>query len=330
MKHIQFMETGDPLEVAKIRELASGPPSAAEVRVRMDFAPINPADINYLQGTYGVTAQLPATPGIEGSGTIVETGAKVTSVSVGDRVILSNHIGSWSQELVLPEQNIIQVPKDLDPQQAAMLRANPPTAWLLIHGYTELQPGDWIVQNAANSAVGLALIQLAEALGFNTLNAVRSPQAEAVCRAHGARHVLLDDADFINKAQELLKAENASPPKLACNAVGGDSALRLMNVLADQGHHVTYGAMSRRSLKVPNKFLIFKRLHLQGLWVTKWMDSLTTGELQEILDRLANLMCSGDLRIPVDRTYPLDQIEDALAHAQQGSRSGKIMLDLRQ
>lgn len=325
-QRIEFSAVGNPEEVAAVREVQESPLQRGEVRVRMEFAPVNPADINYLQGNYGIQATLPATPGMEGCGRVTDIGDGVSGLAAGDRVILFNHIGAWSEVVHVPQSCLVRVPDDLDGTQASMLRVNPPTAWRLLTGYVELKPGDWVAQNAANSGVGLAHIQLAKALGLRTVNAVRSEAAAAICRAHGADIVCIDDADFVKNAREAL---DGATPRLASNAVGGDSALRLMDLLGEEGTHVTYGAMSRKSLKVPNKFLIFKRLQLRGLWVTKWMDILPLAERESLFAELSGHMTAGRLHLPVERTYPLTQITDALVDAQRSSRSGKILLDLR-
>ena len=329
-QRIEFSAVGVPEEVARVVDTECAIPAFGQVRVRMEYAPVNPADINYLQGTYGVNADLPATPGMEGCGTVIETGEGVADLAAGDRIILFGHIGSWSQEACVPRGHVLRVPSSIDPAQASMLRVNPPTAWRLLTGYLELRQGDWIAQNAANSGVGLAMIQLAKTLGLQTVNAVRTEAAADVCRAHGADLVFIDDADFCASAREALAAAGfGGGPRLACNAVGGDSALRLMDLLAEEGTHVTYGAMSRQSLKVPNKFLIFKRLHLQGLWVTRWMDALPGRERITLFEHLADSMVAGKLQLPVEQMYPIAEIEAALVHAQRSSRAGKILLDLR-
>lgn len=328
-RRIEFSAVGIPQEVATVREAVGASPSAGEVCVRMEFAPINPADVNYLQGNYGVQAVLPATPGMEGCGIVTAIGDGVTDLAPGDKVILFDHIGSWSECVCVSRNHLVRVPAGLDSAQAAMLRVNPPTAWRLLTGYVQLKPGDWVVQNAANSGVGLALIQLAKALGLRTINAVRSETAAEICRAHGADIVVIDDADFCKNARYALTAMNGAVPKLASNAVGGDSALRLMDLLGEEGMHVTYGAMSRQSLKVPNSFLIFKRLNLHGLWVTKWMDALPLSEREELFGQLADYMVEGLLKLPVEKAYPMEQIGVALEHAQRSSRDGKILLDLR-
>ena len=110
--------------------------------------------------------------------------------------------------------------------------------------------------------------------------------------------------------------------------MGGDSAIRLMEVLAPSGTLVTYGAMSRRSLKVPNKFIIFKDLSLRGLWVTKWFEKASHTELHDVMRPLAEMMCMGDLSIAVDEVVPLKNFKEAITRAQTDGRTGKIVLDL--
>ena len=322
-RHATFEHTGTPEGVVRVVDAKSQPLTADSVRIGMQFAPINPADINYLQGTYGKKATLPATPGMEGTGTVLEIGSDVRSFAEGDQVILHNHIGCWSQELTVPQTQVVRLAAAIDPHQAAMLRVNPTTAWRLLTGYHKLQTGDWIVQNAANSGVGLAVIQLAKQLGVNTLNLVRRNSALEICHAVGAEHVLLDKKGLQSPSQ--LETE----PPLAFNAVGGDSALRLMSLLAPKGTHITYGAMSRQPLKVPNKFLIFKEIQLRGLWVSRWLNDMCSQDRQDLFDHLGEAVRNGHLQLPIDTVYPLDQIARAVFHAQTPQRCGKVMIDLR-
>ena len=171
--YLQFSTTGAPQDVLELlhREMpALGP---HDVRVAMRYAPINPADLNFIEGNYGRPSNPPAVPGIEGSGEVVEIGSEVESLSVGDFVIPLHSGGTWTQQLVAPEGYFAKLPDRIDLVQASMLRINPVTAWRLLEDYAELAPGDWIVQNAANSGVGRALIQIARQRGIRTLNFVR-------------------------------------------------------------------------------------------------------------------------------------------------------------
>ena len=322
---LQFGQTGNPAEVLQLHERALAALSSHDVRVRMRFAPVNPADLNFIEGTYGRAAHPPCIPGHEGCGEVEEVGESVVSLSKGDVVIPLLGTGCWTQHLTAPEHHFAKLPPQIDQVQASMLRINPVTAWALLKNYAELEPGSWVVQNAANSGVGRALIQLAHHFGLRTLNFVRRPELIDELKALGADAVLLDNNDGVVEAKKIVGNE---PVKLAANAVGGDSAIHLMDVLSSEGIMVTYGAMSRRSLKVPNKFLIFKNLQLHGLWITKWFENASTPELFEVLEPLTTLIETGELVTAIDQVVPLADFKQAITRAQEGSRSGKVILDL--
>ncbi|MFM8363668.1 MAG: MDR family NADPH-dependent oxidoreductase, partial [Verrucomicrobiota bacterium] len=218
----------------------------------------------------------------------------------------------------------IPLPDDIDIHQAAMLAVNPATAWRLLHDFAELQTGDWIVQNAANSAVGRAVIQLARHLGFRTLNFVRRPELLDELRLLGADVVVTEESDLRREARQIC---NGALPKLALNAVGGASALNLANALAPVSPHVTFGAMGRQPLKIPNGLLIFKNLAFQGFWLRRWKENATHAEIQSTYQTLAELMACGILHTPVHRIFPVSEIESALAEASLEKRAGKVLLE---
>jgi NADPH:quinone reductase-like Zn-dependent oxidoreductase len=204
-----------------------------------------------------------------------------------------------------------------------MLKINPLTAWLLLHFRGAPDEGSWLAQNASNSGVGRCLIQLARRHGVRTVNLVRRAELEDELREIGADHVLLDDDGAVDSA---LEATGGERPLLAANAVGGDSALRLMSLLAEGGTHITYGAMARRALKVPNSFLIFRDLSIKGLWVTRWLQSAPRAESEARYAELAALALEGALVQPVDCEFPLSEARAAVARAAESRRGGKVIL----
>lgn len=321
---VRFKEFGKPAEVLSYESQekpASEKLKPGEVRVKIQYSPINPADQNYIQGNYGIRPELPATPGIEAAGIVIETRSEKTSV--GDQVIFISRVGTWQSEVICDVVDLIVIPA-IPAEQAAMLKVNPLTALCLLENYIDLKPGDYIIQNAANSGVGQCVIQIAKQIGVKTINLVRREELIPELLDIGADHVLLDDSSVAEQVREIC-GENL--PKLACNAVGGDSALRLMDAIAEQGSHVTFGAMSMRSLKVPNKFLIFKRIHIQGLWVTKWLEGSDYAAIKTAYHRLAEWVSKRELIQVVDTIYRPEDILDAVKHAATDQRKGKILLD---
>ena len=322
-----FTQCGQPEEVLQVTEAPIQEPVLGELCVRMLAAPINPADVNFLQGVYGLKPVLePASPaGLEGVGIVQKSFS--ADFEPGDKVILLNGVGTWAQYLTAPADNFLKVRADLDPQQAAMLKVNPLTAYLALTQYVTLKPGAWVVQNAANSGVGRCLIQLCRSMGIRTVNIVRRPdELRDELTALGADIVAGEEDE--NLVTSCLAQMEGARPVLASNCVGGDSATRLMDMLAPGGTMVTFGAMSKKSVKVPNGFLIFKGVRLEGLWCTQWLKKASKDDIEEAYAHLANYMAEGKLRQAVDATYALADIQEAAARAQAEFRGGKVLLDL--
>lgn len=312
------------MEVLRVETQAWPEAQPDEVVVEIRAAPINPADLNAIEGKYPVRPSLPATPGFEGAGVVIERGANVKKLDVGALVILPHSLGTWRQAAAVKADDLIAVPPGIEAVQAAMLKINPMTAWRLLHDYVELKRGDWLIQNAANSAAGRAVIQIAHELGYKTVNAVRRVELVEELRSEGADVVLVDGEDL----RDLVKtATNGAQIRLGLNAVGGESALRLANTLAPGSTLVTYGAMSLQPLKIPNGLLIFKDLRFRGIWINKWYDNATLSERKKAFQQLFEMAKRGLLKTRVEKSYPLSQAKAAVAHAAQAKRSGKIIFD---
>ena len=315
-----FNQTGKPAEVLETQNFTPRPPQPGEVLARILAAPINPADLNTIEGTYGVKLELPATPGVEGCG-VVETSAHA-AFQPGDKVIFLRRADTWSTHTTVSGDSLFKLPPEIDPLQAAMLKVNPATAWRLLNGIEPTQPGDWIVQNAGNSAVGRCVIQLARDLGIRTISFVRRSELIDELQQLGGDQVFLDDEEGLAAAKSVLGGANAA---LAFNAVGGESALRLMKLLRESGTHITYGAMGRKPLTLPNGLLIFRDIRVRGLWVTRWVENAPADEVHAVYQNLAARVAAGKLHQPVDTTFSLDQFPNALAQLTAPQRSGKVL-----
>src|SRR5213595_769948 len=293
---------GNPADVLRVESRPWPRPAAGEAVVKMRAAPINPADLNQIEGKYPIRAKLPATPGFEGAGVVIDIGANITNIGPGTLVILPHNLGTWRDALAVKADELVVVPAGIEPVHAAMLKINPMTAWRLLHDYVDLQKGDWFIQNAANSAAGRAVIQIAHELGYKSVNVVRRVELTDELRAEGG-DVVLVDGEILR--DEVKAATTGAPIRLGLNAVGGDSALRLAYFLAPGSTLVTFGAMGLQPLKIPNGLLIFKDLRFRGIWINKWYDNATKQQRMEAFQPLFEMAKRDLLKTKIEKAYPL-------------------------
>jgi NADPH:quinone reductase-like Zn-dependent oxidoreductase len=319
-QQLLFRQTGDPRDVLEWAPFSPQAPAAGEVLVRISAAPINPADLNLIEGTYGVKAILPAVPGIEGCGIVEISGSD--DFHPGEPVMFLRRASTWATHTTVPASALFKLPPAIDLVQAAMLKVNPATAWQLLHGFSALNAGEWIVQNLGNSAVGRCVIQLSRDLGVRTISFVRSASVADELRQLGADQVFIDDEEGLAAAKTMLGGAKAA---LAFNAVGGESALRLMKLLRESATHITYGAMGRKPLTLSNGMLIFRDLRIRGLWLTRWVENAPVEEVTAIYQNLARRVTAGQLVQPVDGTFPLSAFQDAVARLDAPERAGKVL-----
>ena len=230
MKVAQLNAFGVPSDVVEcIEEEAPGAPGAGEILVEMLACPINPAELLIVEGKYASKPALPARLGIEGAGRILTTGKDVAGLAAGD-LVMSLGRTNWSQQLTLKAGEVIKAPAGIDMDQLSMLKVNPATAQLMLTSYVALAPGDWVIQNAANSAVGVNLIRLARARGLKTVNVVRRESLIEPLQAAGADVVVVDGADL---GERVAAASGGAAIKLAIDAIAGAATERLADCLAE-------------------------------------------------------------------------------------------------
>ena len=322
MKAVRFSAFGPPLDVVRVVDEQPGALAPGEALVEVVATSINPSDIMTLSGLYGMLPKLPAVPGNEGVGRVVEVSVS-TVVRPGQLVFLPMGAGTWRTHLKANAERLLPVPEGADPLQMAMLSINPPTAELLLREFVKLQPGDWVMQNAANSAVGRYLITLARREGLKTVNVVRREDLVPELRELGADVVVVDGQDLPEKVRE---ATGGAAIRLGIDAVGGSATTRLGDSLAPGAVVVNYGAMSGKGPSLSAAATIFKDVTLRGFWLVHWMNKTPRQEQMALMQKLAGLVAKGVLRAPVDATFPLENIQEALTRAMEGGRQGKVLL----
>lgn len=322
----QVSAFGRPEEAIEVVEMADpGAPGPDEVVVETEYFPINPADVLNLEGKYGAAPpKLPMIPGAEGVGRIAMAGSNVRHVKAGDRVLLPGP-GCWRERIKAPAKAVFALPEGVDPKQLAMLRVNPPTAYLMLHQFVAPNPGQWVIQNAANSGVGHCLIRLARLAGVKTVNVVRREELVAPLRAFGGDVVLTDGPDLDARVRAAI-GEAALP--LAIDAVGGSGTQRLARCVSDGGTVVNYGLLSGEPCMVDGRETVFRDVKLQGFWLRKWFADTPPAQIAALYGELASKVADGTLAVEVEAVYPIRKIKEAVAHAARGGRSGKILVSV--
>jgi len=320
-KAICYHEFGRPLDVLRLEDVQQAEPQIGEVRVRLLAATINPSDYGMIGGSYGRLRELPAVAGREGVGVVEAIGRGVTRVGVGARVRFPE-AGAWQETACMAAADVLLVPADVPVDQAAFSFINPPTAYCLLQKMVDLAPGSWVLQNAGNSTVGLAVIQMAKVLGFKTISQVRREELIAPLKALGADHVVIEGSGWAKQVNELTGGE---PIQLALNSIGRASASDQIKALGEGGTQVTFGAMVADLVRFPTRFLIFNDVRLVGFWWDQWSQKAGAKGLNQVMSAVYAMMRNGTLKLPVEATYSFAEYEAAIKHDQQ-PRLGKILL----
>ena len=323
MKVVEFTRFGPPEQVVDCIDVAEPPaPAADEVLLDVLAFPVDPADVKLIEGRYSERPALPARVGAECIARVIGVGSAVTELREGD-LVMPFERENWAQRKLAKAARVMKLPAGIDPLQMCMLKLNPASAHLMMTKYVTLKPGDWLLQDAANSGVGRCVIQLARAAGLKTVNIVRREGLAQELAALGADVVLVDGD---NLAQRITAATKGAPIKLAIDAVSGAQIVRFGDALADGATIVNYSDLSRQPPQMSSYQCIFKRLCLTGFGLMWWLQTKPREELVAIYSELAARIADGSLFVPIHKMFPIEQIKEALTLAKADHRSGKILI----
>jgi NADPH:quinone reductase-like Zn-dependent oxidoreductase len=327
MKTLQFSSFGAPTDVVELAEIEPADPGPGELAVEIEAAPINPSDLLLIRGVYGARPKLPAALGAEGVGRVVAVGSGVDASRVGERVVVVPTLeqATWREQTIVDDRNAVHVDPDGDPLQLAMLGINPITAYSLLHDYVSLAPGAWVAQTGASSATARYVVALAKHAGLRTLNVVRRASSVQGLLDAGADVVLVEGDDLAKQATEAIEA---APVELILDAVGGEPVAQLASLAKTGAAIVSYTARGLQPISVPVADLIFRGLSVHGYWLNLWLDKTPRDTVAQAYRELAALVIDGTLTAPVEATYRLADHREAIAHATQNERHGKVLFAL--
>src|ERR1700737_2811046 len=327
MRQLQLIAHGEPSDVIELNTVSEPTLGQEDVLISMEAAPLNPSDFLFVRGTYGVRPAFPSSVGAEGVGRVIKIGSKVDVAVQGKRVLIlpTYEQGTWADQVVAPVRNIVPMSDEADPLQLSMIGINPVTAYLLLNRYVSLMPGDWMGQTAANSAMGQYIIALAKLAGVKTLNVVRREEAAEQVRQWGGDGVVLQGDNLHKDIQEALSGKKLS---LVLDTVGGTPVGELAKSLKTGGSIVVYGLQSGQFPAIPPRECVYRGLGLRGFWLINWIRNAPRTEIQELYQKLGDLVADGSLSAAVEDVYPLEQFKEAFEQSLKSNRSGKILFKL--
>lgn len=323
MKALIHQTFGDPAEVLAVEERPLPEPGPGEVRVRMLLSPIHNHDLWTVRGTYGFKPELPAQAGTEALGVVDALGEGVDGLAVGQRIVTGGTFGVWAEYFVARAAALIPVPDALPDEAAAQLVSMPFSAISLLESLG-LSEGDWMLQNAANGAVGRMVAQLGSARGLNVVGLVRRAAGVEELRAQGIERVVAtDDPAWRDRLAEIT---GGAPIRAGVDSVGGSAAGDVLGALAENGTLVVFGSMGSPKLELSTGDIIFKQATVKGFWgsvVSREMPADQRGRLfQELFARIKD----GTLTLPVASIHPLGEISAAVTASDTPGRVGKVLL----
>lgn len=327
MKAAVFDRHGPPAEVLAVRDTPVPVPGRGEVLVRVLASPVNPSDLMFVEGNYGLKPPaFPATPGFEAVGVVEKSGGGLLGwLRTGKRVVvLGSRTGNWAEYTVAKAKQVVPVPADIPDDQAAAFFVNPATAILLTRDVLAVPRGEWLLQTAAGSALGKMVIRLGKKHGFRTLNVVRRREQVEELKAIGADAVLVADDGPL--PEQVRKATSADGVKFAIDPVGGALGTQVVGCLAAGGRMIVYGLLSGEPITVDPRFLITGSKSVAGFWLSDWAARSSVVAKLGLIRTIRGLMREGVVRTEVTAAYELDRVTEAVRHAASAGKGGKVLL----
>jgi NADPH2:quinone reductase len=320
MKAIRVHQYGG-VEVLSYEDIPVPEPGAGEARVKIEAIGLNYVDVYQRAGLYQL--KLPFTLGMEGAGIVDAVGRDVSEVKVGDRVAYSMVPGAYAEYAVVPSSRLVPLPKNIDSRSAAATMLQGKTAHYLTHSTYPLKTGDTALVHAAAGGVGLLLVQIAKRRGATVFGTVSTEEKAGLAREAGADDIILyTQTDF---AAEIKRLTNGRGVNVVYDSVGQSTFDKSLDCLRPRGYMVLFGQSSG---PVP-PFNLGTLAAKGSLFVTRPTlahYAITREELLQRANDLFNWIASGQLKLRIDKTFPLAEAAEAHRLLEGRKTTGKVLL----
>lgn len=301
-------------------------PARDEVLIKVHAAPCNPSDIAFMEGGYNVVKTLPAVPGLEGSGVVVDAGEGAENL-IDEKVCFfsqEDRDGSWSEYICLNKKNIVVLDERMDMDQGACFAINPFTARGLLD-IALLHSVPCIIQNAAGGQVAAFVRQMAGELNIKVIDIVRKKESMDSLKKEGAKYVLLEHDDDFEK--QLRKLSEKLDAQLAFDAVGGELTGKILNAMPEGSEIVVYGGLSNQDVSgVDTMGLIFKDKIVSGFNLPDWREMLDDEYFEVINKEMQERFISGTYKTRIQSRTDFDNVTKGLRDYLRQMSAGKILI----
>ena len=320
MRSVSYAEFGDATEVLELVERELPQPGKGQVRIKLLLSPVHNHDLMTIKGVYGIKPELPSVPGTEAVGVVDALGEGVDNLKVGQRV-MGGASAAWAEYYLGETARLIPVPDSVDDATACQLISMPLSAKMLLADL-DVRSGDWIIQNAANGAVGKLLNQFAEEAGVHVVNLVRRDGGVAELAALGIGNVVSTSGD---DWREQVKAITGGAPIVrGLDSVGGDGPEALLSVMAERSEVISFGNLSGKKIELSSDTILFKQATVRGFWMAR--SDAGAEAIGRAIGELVTAAASGKLKLTVDGVFGLDQVREAAKASGEPGRTGKVAI----
>ncbi len=328
MRAVQLRAYDGKAESLSIAEVPVPRPGPGQALVKVAASPVNPSDLMFIRGLYGMRKPLPATPGFEGSGTVVAVGGgALAGFLKGKRVAChatdpSTTGGMWAEYIVVPANACVPLRKNVDLETGAMMLVNPFTAWAMVDE-ARREKHKAIVQTAAASALGRMVVRLGKKFSIPTINIVRRAEQVELLKSLGAKHIVNSHEPGSQDAlHDLCHKLGAT---ICFEAVAGELSARVLRAMPKRSRMLVYGALSLDAVHADPGSLIFEGKTIEGFWLSAWLANKSLLGRAGLAGQIQKLLAE-ELKSPVRGRYPLTEVPRALSDYGANMTAGKPLI----
>lgn len=329
MRAVAESTHGGP-EVLSVSDQPAPGLTADGIRIKVEHAGINRADVMQRTGHYKVPEGGSTIYGLEVAGTVLEVGDDVAVHALsGDALVPGAWVcalidsGGYAEEVVAPAANVLPVPDGISLEEAAALPEVLATVWSNLVMEAGAASGQTLLLHGGTGGIGTAAIQIAQMLGMRVLTTVSSEDKAAFVRELGAEPIRYDREDFVERARELTDGRG---PQIIFDVVGAKYLERNLKALATDGTLIIIGLIGGRKAEIDLGAFMVRRQHLVATTLRARPADQKAEIMRQVHEHVWPEVAAGRVRAVVDRAFPLEQAAEAHEYFDSGSHIGKVLL----